>query len=283
MYYAPVTGGLQNSNWRITLEGSNTRYFMKIPGAGSEAFVDRTVANEMGRRAGALGIGPEVVRFDPASGIEIIEFLEGYRACTNGDLKRDDIPLRIVDLYRTLHPSGLLSRTKTIFDMVDEHLEQAHSLGVTLPVDWAVVEREYRAAKSAVLASGLDLVPCHNDPMPGNFLYSESGPLKLVDYEFASNNDRAYEIAVLTTEMFFDDRRIHDMVEAYYGTAEWSVVSRVQVCGVLADVKWGLWGCVNNKLSDAWDFDYHKYGLWKLMRARTKMADPRWGLWLASL
>lgn len=125
LYYAPVTGGLQNSNWRITLEGSNTRYFMKIPGAGSEAFVDRTVANEMGRRAGALGIGPEVVRFDPASGIEIIEFLEGYRACTNGDLKRDDIPLRIVDLYRTLHPSGLLSRTKTIFDMVDEHLEQA--------------------------------------------------------------------------------------------------------------------------------------------------------------
>ncbi|WP_072804106.1 hypothetical protein [Rhodococcoides yunnanense] len=25
-----------------------------------------------------------------------------------------------------------------------------------------------------------------------------------------------------------------------------------------ADVKWGLWGCVNHKLSDAWDFDCHK-------------------------
>lgn len=283
LHYAPVVGGLQNSNWRITVDGEQKRYFMKVPGAGSEAFVDRTVANEVGRRAGDLGIGPEVALFDATTGIEVIEFLEGYRACTNGDLKRDDIPLQIVNLYRQLHPSGLLSQTKTIFDMVDEHLDQALSLDVSLPTDWPVIAAEYGAAKSAMLASGLDLVPCHNDPMPGNFLISDTGPLKLVDYEFASNNDRAYELAILSTEMFFDDRRLLELVEAYYGSTDWSLVARVQVCGALADVKWGLWGCINNKLSSTWDFDYHKYGTWKLMRARMKMADPRWGLWLASL
>jgi hypothetical protein len=51
------------------------------------------------------------------------------------------------------------------------------------------------------------------------------------------------------------------------------MISRVQVCSALADVKWGLWGCMNHKLSNAWDFDYHKYGAWKLARARLKMAD----------
>src|SRR5690606_36901543 len=158
-------------------------------------FVDRAVANEVGRRAGRLGIGPEVAHFDPVTGVEIIEFLEGYRACTNGDLKRDDSPLRIVDQYRTLHGSGPLGAVKTIFDMTDEHLDQAGSLGVRLPTDWPLIESEYRAAKSAMLAGGLDLVPCHNDPMPGNFLYREGAPLKLVDYEFASDNDRAYELA----------------------------------------------------------------------------------------
>ena len=283
LYYAPVTGGLQNSNWRITVSDCETRYFLKIPGAGSEAFIDRTVANKMGRRAGGLGIGPRVVHFDPASGIEIIEFLQGYRACTNGDLKRADIPSQIMALYRTLHGSGPLGRVKTIFDMIDEHLDQVSSLGVRLPTEWPVIEAEYRAAKGAMLAGGLDLVACHNDPMPGNFLYREDGPLKLIDYEFASDNDRAYELGIFTTEMFFDDRRVHEIVEEYYGRLDFATLARVHVCGTLSDVKWGLWGCVNHRLSTTWDFDYHKYGTWKLMRARLKISDPRWGLWLATL
>lgn len=281
--YAPVHGGLQNSNWRITVEGIDRRYFLKIPGAGSESFVDRVAANEAAMLAGSLGIAPEMILFDHRTGIEVIEYMEAYRGCTNGDLKRPEIALQIVDLYRTLHSAPLMSLTKTIFDMIDEHLDQAREHGVMLPGDFALIEREYCTAKSALLASGLDLVPCHNDPMPGNFLYSEGHPLKLVDYEFAANNDRAYELAIFVTEMFFDERRTLELIAAFYGSSEWSVVSRVHLFGALADVKWGLWGCINNRLNSGWDFDYHKYGVWKLMRARAKMSDPRWALWLDSV
>jgi thiamine kinase-like enzyme len=107
--------------------------------------------------------------------------------------------------------------------------------------------------------------------------------MKLVDYEFASNNERAYELALLTTEMFYTEERIIELVEDFYGRSDFGLLARVQVCGALADTKWGLWACVNQQLSSAWDFDYHKYGCWKLMRARLKMADPRWPFWLRSL
>ncbi|MGB7385871.1 MAG: choline/ethanolamine kinase family protein [Rhodococcus sp. (in: high G+C Gram-positive bacteria)] len=281
--YTPVPGGLMNSNWRITVDGKPKRYFMKLPGAGSESFIDRSLANEAARRAGALDIGPEVVLFDPVTGVEVIEFLEEYRACTNGDLKRPEVPLGIIDLYRVLHSGDKLSVTKTIFDMIDEHLDQVNELGVRLPRDADVILGEYGQAKQAMLASGLDLVACHNDPMPGNILVAPGKPMKLVDYEFASNNDRAYELAVMVTEMFYGEQQIMELIEEFYGTAEWSMISRVQVCSALADVKWGLWGCMNHKLSNAWDFDYHKYGAWKLARARLKMADPRWAFWLQGL
>ncbi|OZC89957.1 choline/ethanolamine kinase--aminoglycoside phosphotransferase [Rhodococcus sp. 06-412-2C] len=281
--YTPVTGGLMNSNWRITVEGKPKRYFMKLPGAGSESFIDRSLANEAARRAGALDIGPEVVQFDPVTGVEVIEFLEGYRACTNGDLKRPEIPMGMIDLYRVLHSGSKLSITKTIFDMIDEHLDQVAELDVRLPRDGEVILAEYGRAKQAMLASGLDLVACHNDPMPGNILIGDGLPMKLVDYEFASNNDRAYELAVMTTEMFYGEQQTMELIEEFYGKAEWSMISRVQVCSALADVKWGLWGCMNHKLSTAWDFDYHKYGAWKLARARMKMADPRWAFWLQGL
>ena len=281
--YTPVPGGLMNSNWRITVDGKPKRYFMKLPGAGSESFIDRSLANEAARRAGALDIGPAVVLFDPVTGVEVIEFLEEYRACTNGDLKRPEIPLGIIDLYRVLHSGDKLSVTKTIFDMIDEHLDQVNELGVRLPRDADVILAEYGQAKQAMLASGLDLVACHNDPMPGNILVAPGKPMKLVDYEFASNNDRAYELAVMVTEMFYGEQQIMELIEEFYGKAEWSMISRVQVCSALADVKWGLWGCMNHKLSNAWDFDYHKYGAWKLARARLKMADPRWAFWLQGL
>jgi thiamine kinase-like enzyme len=281
--YAPVLGGLQNSNWRITVEGTDTRYFLKIPGAGSDTFIDRVLANEAARRAGEKGIGAEVVHFDPDSGVEVIEFLEGYRACTNGDFKDVAIPHQIIDIYRVLHEGELLTVTKTMFDMIDEHLAQVGELGVRLPDDAELILGEYQTAKSALLASGLDLAACHNDPMPGNFLVADDKPMKLVDYEFASNNERAYELALLTTEMFYTEERIIELVEDFYGRTDFSLLARVQVCGALADTKWGLWACVNQQLSSSWDFDYHKYGCWKLMRARLKMSDPRWPFWLKAL
>jgi thiamine kinase-like enzyme len=154
---------------------------------------------------------------------------------------------------------------------------------VRLPADAELILGEYRVAKSALLASGLDLVACHNDPMPGNFLVADGRPMKMVDYEFASNNERAYELALLTTEMFYGEEQILELVEALYGKVDFALLSRVQVCSALADTKWGLWACVNQKLSSAWDFDYHKYGCWKLMRARMKMSDPRWPFWLKAL
>jgi hypothetical protein len=40
---------------------------------------------------------------------------------------------------------------------------------------------------------------------------------------------------------------------------------------------------VNHVLNTSWDYDYHKYGVWKLMRAGIAMGDPRWASWLSSL
>jgi thiamine kinase-like enzyme len=281
--YAPVPGGLQNDTWRLTVEGEPRRYLIKIPGAGSEAFIDRGAAHEAARRAAELGIGPDTVSFDPATGVEVTEFLESYRACTTGDFRRPELPRQVVGLYRALHSAEPLALTKTVFDMTDEHLEQVRALGVRLPADTAAVLAGYETARAAVLASGLDLVVCHNDPTPGNFLIADALPMRMIDYEFASNNDRASDLAVLSAEMFFGEERTLELIEAYYGSTARPLVSRVQVFRALADVRWGLWGCVNHALNTTWDYDYHKYGAWKLMRARIAMGDPRWASWLSTL
>ncbi|MDQ0391010.1 choline/ethanolamine kinase family protein [Labrys monachus] len=284
--YTPLVGGLMNQNWVVAVAGDSRKYFVKVPGAGSEMFIDRVAANEAARNAHAIGVAPEVVFFDPADGLEISEFLEGYRACTNADFSAPAIQADVLGIYRRLHASSSLCLTKTIFDMIEEHIEQGRELGAHFPPAMPWIEHRYRQAKAAFLASGLDLVPCFNDPMPGNFLIGEDPaaplPMKLIDYEFASNNERAYELGVLFAEMFYDEQVTLGLIEQYAGTVRPDMVARVMLSRALADVKWATWAIVNRKLS-SWDFDYQKYGVWKYMRARQMMYDPRWESWLRAI
>ena len=280
--YSPMEGGILNSNWRVAVDGDSRRFFVKIPGKGSEMFVNRAVANEAARSAHALGIGPEVVFFDPSDGVEVCEFLEGYRASTNNDFLQRDVQLEVMALYRRLHKGDRLSLTKTVFDMIDEHMAQAEELGSDLPKDFAWLRAQYANAKAAMTASGLDIVPCFNDPMPGNFLLRDGDPIRLIDYEFASNNERSFELGALFTEMFYPEDKALELIEAYYGEARRDYVARVHVTRCLADIKWACWSVVNRKLS-SWDFDYQKYGDWKFMRARSVIFDPRWEWWLRVL
>lgn len=282
IHYGMLVGGLNNRNWRIQVAGETREFFLKVPGEGTEAFIDRAAANEAGRNAHAIGIGPEVIHFDEAAGVEVHEFLEGYRACTNADFDDPKIQADVMALYKTVHNGPKLSLTKTIFDMIDEHFEQAAELGSWMPEDLAWMRFNYEQARAAFAAAGLDLVTCFNDPMPGNFLIGDGKPMKLIDYEFASTNERAYELGVLFGEMFFDEPTTLRLIEEYYGKATPDLVARVYVCRALADVKWGLWGIVSRRMND-WDFDFQKYGMWKFMRARDLMYDPRWSGWLAAI
>ncbi|MGC4025499.1 MAG: choline/ethanolamine kinase family protein [Mesorhizobium sp.] len=280
--YGMLVGGLNNRNWRIQVAGAPTAYFLKIPGEGTEIFINRQAANEAATNAHGLGIAPRVVFFDPEDGLEVHEFLDGYRACTTTDFGNPAIQERVMKLYKTFHSGPKLSLTKTIFDLIDEHFDQARSLGSWLPEDMPWILHYYERARAAFTASGFDLVSCFNDPMPGNFLVSEGKPMKLIDYEFASTNERAYELGVLFGEMFFDEKKTLELLEMYYGEVRPDLVARVYVCRALADLKWASWAIVCRKLND-WDFDFQKYGVWKYMRARDTFYDRRWDDWLRAI
>jgi thiamine kinase-like enzyme len=280
----PLVGGLMNSNWLARHEGKT--YFMKIYGAGTEAFVNRQQSVAAARQAHDLGISPQVLHYDPVAGVEVVEFLTEHRASTNADFTRRDFLDSAIDLYAKLHAGPSLASTKHIFEMVDEHFEQGDRLDVIRTADFPWLRKQYQKAKDAFLASGLDLVPCHSDPMPGNFMVRLErdciADMQLIDFEFAANNERAYEIAVFLAEVFVDEQTSLELLERYYGNVNPKIVARIWVARAIADIKWGSWAVQQRKLSD-WDFDYQKYGIWKYARARMLFNDPRWDDWLRRL
>jgi thiamine kinase-like enzyme len=184
--------------------------------------------------------------------------------------------------YRVLHGLPPLSLTKTVFDMIDEHVAQVRDLGAPVYKDSDWILLNTAIARDAMNASGLDLVTSFNDPMPGNFMIGQDGSIMLIDYEYASMNDRCYDFGIWFGEMFFSPERELELIEEYFGEVRSDIVSRVTVHKALADVKWCLWSMVQLKVSRL-KFDFHKYGMWKKMRARSIMEHPDWSTHLRRL
>lgn len=280
--YRPVSGGISNANFRVWLDDDPASYFVKIPGRGTEMFIDRAAAMDASRTAANLGIGPRVHDYLAADGIEISDFIEGRRSCTHADFRNLTLCRTALDVYRQLHGAPKLALTKTVFDMIEEHIDQVKTLNGWVPPDFPFLEQEYRRARAALEASGLDLVPCFNDPMAGNFMVDDAGTIMLIDYEYASNNDRCYDLGIWFGEMFFEELTECALIEHYFGRADPATVARVTLHKALADIKWSTWSMVQNKIS-ALDFDFFKYGAWKHMRARSIIQDPRWDTWLTAV
>ncbi|MNV74876.1 Choline/ethanolamine kinase [compost metagenome] len=166
--------------------------------------------------------------------------------------------------------------------MIEEHFDQVRVLGGHWPLDHDWLFRSYKQARAALEASGLDLVPCFNDPMPGNFLIGDDKSIKLIDFEYASNNERLYDLAIWSGEMFYSEDVDCEIIEEYFGFYNKACHARFIVHKALADIKWSTWAMVQNRISTL-DFDFYKYGIWKHMRARSIIHDPRWPLFLKAL
>ncbi|CUX65267.1 MULTISPECIES: choline/ethanolamine kinase family protein [Agrobacterium] len=280
--YRPVSGGISNTNFRIEVEGDDLGYFLKIPGRGTEMFINRKAAAAASKQAEAIGVGPKTFDYLDHLDIEIAEFIDGRRASTHKDFADPAIRNEAVRVYRQFHEAPTLPLTKTVFDMIEEHFDQVRALGGHWPLDHDWLFRSYKHARAALEASGLDLVPCFNDPMPGNFLIGDDKSIKLIDFEYASNNERLYDLAIWSGEMFYSEDIDCEIIEEYFGLYNKASHARFIVHKALADIKWSTWAMVQNRISTL-DFDFYKYGIWKHMRARSIIHDPRWPLFLKAL
>ncbi|MCW0182366.1 MAG: choline kinase family protein [Zavarzinia sp.] len=273
--YRVVSGGISNANWRVRVEGDAQDYFVKIPGPGTEIFVDRRAAHDASLAAAASGYGPPVVGFIEDSGVEILGYVDGWRSSSNDDFLQPHMRRNATTALRAFNDQPRLGLTKTVFDMIDEHEAQSAELGARRPLDHAWLRLQCDRAKAAITAAGIDLVPCMNDTIAANFMVDGTGEVMLIDFEYASNNDRAYEIAMWFGEMFFDPDTEAEIIEDYFGQVTPEISARIHLHKALADIKWATWSMVQRRISSI-DFDYYKYGIWKFMRARTLMNSDSW-------
>ena len=268
-------GSLTNMTYKVTVAG--TAYALRLPGQDTWEYIDRAAEEHNSRIAAAAGIGAEVLYCDAGRGTMVSRFIEG-EAMDGAWLMRDAKALvRVARTLKRLHCSGAAFRSRfDVFAMIQRCRELLRRSGCPMPPGYGEVERGTWAARRALEASPVPIVPCHNDPWPNNFIEAD-GSLYLIDWEFSGMNDPFWDLSHLSTEAEFGPVQDQTMMEAYcHGDVPEELYSRLEIYKALDDLLWSLWGFIQYANQNPLD-DFFTYAQERFVRCAERMEDPGFG------
>jgi thiamine kinase-like enzyme len=272
----PLTNGLTNANYRVDVNGR--AFVVRIPGASTELLaIDRANELHSARIAAALGIGPAVLHHFPDSGATVVEFLHG-RPMTNDTLREPGMPARIAGTLRILHGGPRFLRDFDMLGLAETYRDVAERRGFPVPSSFRARRPAIERIHAALAAHPLPSVPCHNDLLADNYIEQE-GRLRLVDWEYSGNGDPAFELGNTCRELDYDDARVRELCQAYFGGVPAPLLARVMLHMIVSDVGWTLWAAVQTAISRI-DFDFAAYGAARWRRAETAMDSPDFPRWM---
>ncbi len=271
-------GGLTNRVYRVG------GWCLRLPGQGTEAYIDRKVEAVNARAAAAAGVSPEVVFVDPALGVMLTRYVPDTVTMTPELFRsRPGAPERAGALFRRLHDgAGTFAFRFELFAMIDNYLKLLADLGAELPEGYHAVVAEADAVRRALAARDWPLAPCHCDPLCENFL-DAGDRMWLVDWEYSGMNDPMWDLGDLSVEAGFAEDQDEELLKGYFGGAVAPQDrARMVIYKAMCDLLWTLWGLIQHANRNPAD-DFWAYALNRFTRCKALMGTSAFAASLAAL
>ncbi|WP_053005792.1 choline kinase family protein [Kiloniella spongiae] len=277
-YSVERLGGLTNLVFKVSRKEES--YIVRIPGEGTEEYIDRSVESHNAQVAADIKVSAEVLYSDPSSGVMVSRFLEGTKTMSPLAFKEiSGSAGRAGRALALLHNSGkeFLFRFE-LFAMIDEYLKVLSGLDVTLPDGYREVVEEAQNIRN-ILASKtkLPLTPCHCDPLSENFL-DDGQKMWIVDWEYSGMNDPLWDLGDLSVEAEFSEEQDRELLVAYWGEeppAE--ILGRMIIYKAMCDLLWTLWGLIQhgnkNPAEDFWAYSIARFERCKKLMSSSGFAE----------
>lgn len=256
-------GGLTNRVYRVRV-GGGAPMVLRIPGEGTEAYIDREVEATNARAAARAGVSPEVLHVDPARGLMLTRHVEGVTMTPDRFRATPGAPARAGRAFRALHDSGEAFDFRfELFAMIDGYLGVLAGLNAALPEGYHAAVAEAEAVRAALDAHPAALAPCHCDPLCENFI--DTGErMWLVDWEYSGMNDPLWDLGDLSVEAEFGPEQDEALLAAYFGGPPSDAArGRVVAYKAMCDLLWTLWGLIQhanaNPADDFWAYSVNRF------------------------
>lgn len=273
-------GGLTNRVYRVETGGHN--YLLRIPGQGTEEYIDRAAEKHDALAAAQAGVSARVLHFDVDTGVMLAEYIDGVtldaeRFADAGAVRRSAEALK--RLHGSCQP---FQRRFEVFEQIDEYLALVESLDASVPDGYAQVRDRAAEVRRVLEAKPAKLAPCHCDPLAENFIDTGS-QVYIVDWEYAGNNDPMWDLGDLSVEAGFDADRDELLLATYFGgRPPADQVGRMIAYKMLCDLLWTLWGVVQHANGNPAE-DFWSYAVNRFERCQRLMAEPGFARAVASI
>lgn len=262
-------GGLTNLVFRVG------DFCLRLPGKGTEEYINRAHEEAATREAARVGVSPEVLHFDPSSGVMVTRFVDGAVTMTpEGFRDRAGSPARAGEALRRLHASDAVFPFRfELFAMIDEYLSILSTKDVALPDGYHDVVAEAEVIRGVLNRHPLPETACHCDPLCENFLDLDTR-MWIVDWEYSGMNDPMWDLGDLSVEGGFNEAQDEEMLSAYFGgDVPDAERGRMVVYKAMCDLLWTLWGLIQLANDNPVD-DFRAYADGRFARCKLLMAKP---------
>lgn len=285
--YEELGGGITNHNYVVTVTGRDDlpwggKYVMRIPGQGTDLFVDREVEHKNALSASDAGVSPPILHSLEPEMVTVVPFITAQTMHPEDLAGHRDRLEKVVDAVRQYHDRATFVNEIYVFDMIRDYLEMARRLDARLPDDMPWMLSLSDRIEEAMKRDAPPSVACHCDLLSENFMLEESGRMWVIDWEYGGQTDPYFDLGDFCVEHPLSEDEERFIITRYCGSFDESRYARMMLHKIVADLWWSIWAMIQVRQSML-DFDFHEYGMNRVRRLHENAGNPAFSSWLEAV
>lgn len=203
----------------------------------------------------------------------LLEYLDDYKTINLRQLRDINNIKKILNFKKNLSKTPKLNNSDTIFTLIDKYFQYLDDKKLAKFNNYEFYFNNYIFIKKKLENIDKDSVPCHVDNSASNFMLHKNKDLKIIDFDFCSNNDPLSDLGSFTSEVCLFKNEINPIIEEYYGSFKQNLANRCFMYSILDDLKWAIYNFIFSKISKRNHIEFKKYSNWRFLSCNQKLLN----------
>jgi len=244
-------GGITNHNYIVWVNGGwgnpgGGKYVLRVPGAGTDMFIDRDIERECMIEVARIGTAPRVAHIIEPEKAMVIDFIDGEVMHPDTMAGHPERIKQAVESVRVYHDKAVFSNKIEIFDMLRRYTKVAQDIDA---------------------------------PMPERLVIDADGRMWIIDWEYGGMTDPYFDLGDHVMEHPYSREEERLIIETYLGEMDERLFGRMMLYKIVSAVWWDVWAMIQHTVSKI-DFDYMEWAMDRVGRAERGIDDPDYQKWL---
>ncbi|WP_291255775.1 sugar phosphate nucleotidyltransferase [Fusobacterium sp.] len=259
-------GGMTNRNYLITT--NDRKYVLRKSGEGTSEIINRSNEIENCSKVKSLDIDANLLVFNKETGVKITEYIEKAQT-----LNPDTIVLyldKVAKILRKLHSANIEFNNKfDVFKEIEKYEKLSIELNGKFYEGYTDIKKKVLELKKKMEKLNIQLVSCHNDTVPENFIRSNDR-VYLIDWEYSGINDPMWDLAAASIESRMKKVDEEKLLYFYFNReATKEEKLRLHINKIYQDFLWSIWTI----LKEAKGVSFGSYGIDRFNNAKKRLGE----------